>query len=121
MLPWPFGVTVTIQRATPNRFNDNTYADHHQIPGCIEYPTATTEEGTTNTHVTDNRELLLPPGSDILATDRVLLHPLGVAIVAPDDPIRRTNIYQVLGGAKDWQNPFTGWHPGMQVSLERIT
>jgi hypothetical protein len=126
MLPWPFGERVTVQRGTPDRFNDMVYTDDHQIDGVIIYPTSATEQGTTNTSVTDNREMLAPPGSDVRYVDRILIHPRGgdglpVATVAADDPIRKVNTYQVLGAGQDWQNPFTGWHPGMQFSLERIT
>lgn len=103
-LPLPHGgVTVTVQRATFDRFNDATYADHHDIPGCIEYPQESTE---ANMAVTDARVLLVPHASDILATDRVRLGGLA---------------YQVQGLPQDWIDPFTGWTPGMRVFLERVT
>lgn len=121
MMPWAISIRITVQRGTPDRFNDTVYADHHQIDNCIDYPTGAGEQGLSNTHVTDYRELLCPFESDILATDRVLIHPAGMATVPSNDPARKTNTYQVVGPAKDWQNPFTGWAPGTQVSLERIT
>lgn len=120
-MPWLFGLRVTVQRGAADRYNDRTYADHHQVDGCIDYPTASTEDGLTNAHVTNFRELLCPFQPDILATDRVLIHPAGVNTVPANDPIRKTNTYQVVGSPKDWQNPYTGWAPGTQVSLERIT
>lgn len=97
------GITITVQRATFSRFNDATYADHHTIPGCIEYPQESTE---VDMAVTDARIVLVPHASDILATDRIRLGGLD---------------YQVQGLPKDWTDPFTGWEPGMQVSLVRVT
>ena len=97
------GIQVTVQRATFDRYNDATYADHHVIDGCIEYPTGSTEQ---NLAVTDSRTLLAPAHSDILPTDRISLGGL---------------LYQVQGLPKDWVDPFTGWSPGMQVTLERVS
>lgn len=99
----PGTITVTVQRATFNRFNDATYADHHDIRGCMEYPTGSTE---ANMAVTDSRTLIAPPDSDIVPTDRVRMHGL---------------LYQVEALPMDWEDPFTGWRPGMQVRLERVT
>jgi hypothetical protein len=126
MMPLLTGFRITVQRGTQDRFTDMTYVDHHQIDGCVEYPTGSTEEGLTNAHLTNQRELLVPYGSDILATDRILYHPqdpvtgLYPATIAANDPIRKTNTFNVVGDPKNWQNPFTGWQAGMQVSLERI-
>lgn len=97
------GISVTVQRATIDRFNDAAYADHHVIDGCLEYPTSSTE---VNAAVTDARMLLVPSGSDIVPTDRIRLGGL---------------LYQVEGLPKDWVDPFTGWAPGMQVTLERVS
>jgi len=99
----PGGVSVIVQRASFDRFNDATYVDHHTIDGCLEFPTGTTEN---NMAVTDSRTLIAPTASDIVPTDRVRLGGL---------------IYQVQGLPKDWVDPFTGWSPGMQVSLERVS
>jgi len=97
------GVTITVQRATFDRFNDATYTDHHDIAGCIDYPQDSTE---VDSAVTDRRVVLVPHASDILPTDRVKLGTL---------------VYQVQALPKDWTDPFTGWQPGMQVVLERVT
>ena len=101
-IPLVAPTTITIQRATFDRFNDATYTDHHDVTGCIEYPTASTEADMA---VTDRREVLAPTGADVLATDRVKMDGL---------------IYQVIGKPKDWIDPFTGWTPGVQISLERV-
>lgn len=97
------GITVTVQRAIYDRYSDATYTDHHTVEGCLEYPTDSVENGAA---LTDLRTLLTPNGADIKHTDRVLIR--GVA-------------YQVRGLAKEWIDPFTGWSPGTQVDLERVT
>ena len=103
-LPLPHGgISITVQRATYSRFNDATYTDHHDISGCIEYPQESTEADAA---VTDNRVLLVPHASDIVATDRVRMNGL---------------LYQVQGLPQDWADPFTGWTPGMRVFLERVS
>lgn len=96
-------VQVTVQRASFNRFNDAAYVDHHTISDCIEYPTGSTEQDMA---VTDSRTLLVPSGSDIVPTDRIRLNGL---------------LYQVEGLPMDWEDPLTGWRPGMQVRLERVS
>lgn len=103
-MPLPYGgITVTVQRAVFDRWNDATYTDHHQISGCLEYPASSTEADNA---VTDSRVLLAPNGADILSTDRILIHGLA---------------YQVQGLPKSWTDPFTGWDPGMQVDLVRVS
>lgn len=104
-MPLPYGgITVTVQRATVDRFNDKVYADHHTIDGCLEYPTGSDEQGGVT--VTDRRTLLVPSGSDVVPSDRIKLG--GVP-------------FQVDGLPTDWVDPFTGWSPGMSVSLMRVS
>lgn len=97
------GETITVQRATFDRYNDATYVDHHTVSGVIQWPTGSVEGEMS---VSDDRTLLAPPGSDIVPTDRVKLGGL---------------TYQVKGLPTDWNNPFTGWAPGIEVRLERVT
>lgn len=107
------GVDVTVQRATFDRFNDATYADHHVIKGCLEFPNTSAHRDLPaqagdleNQAVTDGRTLLFPPGSDIVPSDRIRLD--GV-------------LFQVVGLPKEWSDPFTGWTPGGSAALERVT
>lgn len=128
MIPLPFGgVRITVQRTTFDKLNDPTYTDHHQIDGCVEFAgTSVTgrgsKSGTEDSNVvTDSRTLYAPSGSDILATDRILIHPLGVDLIpANDRATRRTNAYQVDGRPTDWTHGLTGWRPGMELVLRRI-
>lgn len=96
-------LTVTVERSTTDRYNDATFAAHHTISGCLEYPNESTE---IEQAVTDVRTLLCPSGSDIIPTDRIRLGGL---------------IYQVDGLPKDWVDPYSGWAPGMQVKLRRVS
>lgn len=120
--PIPYGgITVTVERATYGRFNDPTYAAHHVVEGCLEYPSGSTE-GAANTGVSNARSLIAPPGADIGPTDRVVLHMPGSATPpVAGTPERRAATFQVVGYPKDWVHPMTGWHPGMSVDLERVT
>lgn len=108
---FPHGVTVTVQRATQDRFGDRTYADHHDVAGCAVSPrsgdgrSASSEAGENRTTVIVGLTLYCPPDADILATDRVVL---------PD------GAYQVIGQPGRWASPFTGWAPGTEVALERV-
>lgn len=103
-LPLPYGgISVTVQRAEYDRWNDATYTDHHVIGGCLEYPAGSVESDNA---MTDNRMLLAPIGSDIKHTDRIKMRGL---------------TFQVEGLPKEWVDPFTGWAPGMEVVLRRVT
>lgn len=99
-------LTVTIQRSTTDRFNDKTYSDHHDVAGCLEYENTSTEVGNA---VTDIRTLLTPPDPD--------------PDIRPSDRVKYPNglIYQVEGLPKVWENPLTGWTPGVEVHLRRVT
>lgn len=131
-MPLPAGgITITVQRSQRNEWDDVTYTDSHQIRGCMDYPTGSSGNRTGSGEangvgggevLTEARTLLLPPGSDVRHTDRILIHPPGVAVVpAGDTAIRQANVYQVVARPVDWRNWLTGWSPGMQVDLERVS
>ncbi len=118
----PGAVRITVIRVTVDGWGDETLADSHQIDGCMEYRAGSNETTAGGQDVlSDYRTLLLPPGSDLGYTDRVLIHPPGVDIVpANDKATRRANTYQVQGRPVDWTNPLTGWSPGMQADLLKV-
>jgi hypothetical protein len=120
--PFPYGgITVTVERGTADRFNDVTYSDHHTISNCYDYPSGS-DEASPNVGISDARSLLVPSGSDVQATDRIVLHAPGSATPPPvNSPERRAVTYQVIGRPKDWTHAMTGWHPGMSVDLQRIS
>lgn len=119
------GIRVTVQRSTRSSLGDVTWNDDHFLDGCLAYMTGvgteTGQGGGAADVLTDTRTLLCGPGSDLLATDRVILHPQGVDTIPANSPLRKSNVYQVLGEPIDWYNPMTGWRPGMEARLSRIT
>lgn len=107
--PFPFGITVTVQRPTgpANRYGEVIYADHHTIDGCGFAPRYSSEVNDNRTSVITGFSLFGPPGSDILAKDRVKL--------------ADGNVYRVVGEAAQWDNPLTGWVAGFEAAVERVT
>lgn len=108
-LPLLAPTTITVQRATFDRFNDPTYVDHHDVTGCIQYAVvrrSASPSQAAELSVNDRHEVLAPANADVLPTDRVRMNGL---------------LYQVIGLPMDWTDPFTGWSPGVQIMLERIS
>lgn len=70
-------------------------------------PRYSTEINDNRTSVIVGFSLFGPPGADILAKDRVK---------TPDG-----NFYRVVGEAASWTSPLTGWSPGFEAALERVT
>jgi hypothetical protein len=55
---------------------------------------------TARNAVDSDFDVIVPPGSDVTAQDRLVVRGL---------------VCQVAGRPFDWTNPFTGWQPGMIV------
>jgi hypothetical protein len=102
-----FTITVEVHRATRVRFGDVTRQLHHSLDGCFLAPRYANDAGVGRGSVIEGFSLFGPADSDILADDR---------IKTPDG-----NFYDVLGEAAEWLNPFTGWRPGFEAALERVT
>jgi hypothetical protein len=125
------GTTITTQTATQNNRGDRVYVDRETITGCLMFPSfSTTGRMSTRAESTggggdivmDNRTVYAPFGVDVRATDRVLLHPDGMATIDPaDTALRRRIAYQVLGEPMQWRNALTGWAPACEIGLQRIT
>lgn len=106
--PFPFGLSVEVHRPPAmDRHGDGSYTFHHTIDGCAMAPRYSSEVNENRTSVIVGFSLFGPPGSDILAKDRVK---------TPDG-----NFYRVVGEAASWASPLTGWAPGFEAALERIT
>jgi hypothetical protein len=108
------GITVTVKRptSTGDRWGDKTSPPvDHQVHGCAVYPrgsgNAAREQLDARETITEGLVLLAPFGSDIKATDEVVL-PNGQR-------------YRVDGEPGSWQSPFTGWQPGMELALKDVT
>lgn len=109
--PFPFGVTVKVNRgARDPRHGDVTYTYHHSISGCGIAPRYSSEVNENRSTVIVGFSLFGPPQ-------------FGDFRVFADDEIETPdgNKYRVVGESADWQNPMTGWHPGFEAALERVT
>jgi hypothetical protein len=125
------GTTITVQTSVQNPRGDRVYTDRVTIAGCLMFPSFSTtgrisprSESLANGAdvVTDSRTVYAPYGSDIRPTDRVLIHPDGMATIDPADAALRKRIaYQVLGEPMQWRNALTGWAPACEIGLQRIT
>jgi hypothetical protein len=114
--PFPFGLTIQIERGTRSEHGDVNYTDSHTIDGCAWAPRESTEVNDNRTTVIVGLTLYGPYGADIRHDDRVVL---------PDVPerglTRKQRTWRVDGEVGDWRSPFTGWEPGFEVALERVS
>jgi hypothetical protein len=115
-MPPTHTITVTVSRAPgTDRYGDPTGPPAtHEVSGCFFAPSSGTSGVAASTERTDLRDtvitvptLFAPFGSDIKATDQILL---------PGDP----KPWEVDGDVGDWMNPFSGWKPGQTISLRRV-
>lgn len=111
---FPHGQTVTLLAETRDRLGDVTLTEDGTVTGCAWAPRTTsssvhgsTEDERSRMQVTTGLTLFAPPGSGITAAHRVRL---------PDG-----TVWSVIGDPGAWRSPFTGWAPGDQVELERVT
>jgi hypothetical protein len=108
--PFPFGVTVEIHRTVVDRFGDETVTLHHTIEGCALAPRYSTEFNNDRNQTIVGFSLFGPPQTGdnrVFATDRVKT-PDGI-------------MFRVVGEAATWTHPITGWTPGFEAALERVT
>lgn len=100
--------TVTIKRSGgKDRFGDATAGAHDRpVDGCVVWPTSSTEQVGLQDTVTSDITVLMPPGTDVLATDQVVV--AGVP-------------YEVAARPEVFSSPFTTVDPGVVVPLKRIT
>jgi hypothetical protein len=75
------------------------------IAGCVVYQADAGEQlDVGRDQVTQHLTVLLPPGTDLTAADRLRVRGL---------------VYDVDGPPFEYRSPLTGWVPGMQVSVTR--
>jgi hypothetical protein len=99
--------TVMFQHRTEDDRGNRTYGTPFSVDAITWWPDYATEEtGLRGTTVTGYR-MALKPGQDVQSTDRANL---------PGDPVP----WHVHGEvAPHPPSPFTGWQPGVVVSLRR--
>jgi hypothetical protein len=125
------GTTITIQSAVTDAQGDRVYTDRLTVSGCLMFPSFSTtgrisyrseQSGQGADVVTDSRTVYAPFGTDVSATDRVLIHPAGMATIDPANTALRKRIaYQVMGEPMQWTNALTGWSPACEIALTRVT
>jgi uncharacterized Zn-binding protein involved in type VI secretion len=82
-----------------------TFADAVTVEGCGFAPGGSQElYGPGRNPVTSVPQLYCPPGTVVTSRSRVTV---------------RGKLYQVDGDPAEWRSPFTGWEPGVVVTLER--
>lgn len=119
--PFQFGFTVTVKRAGGRtNMGDKKPGSTHEIHGCMWSPRMRENvEITSEIRVStiEGLQLYGPPDSDLLPDDEVVLP--AVLDLSGFDEKRRT--YRVYGDVGHWYSPLTGWRPGFEVALERVT
>ena len=108
-MTFPFAQTVTlvkrVKSGTDALGNDVYTESTTDVPGAFN-PGTSAELVQGQDVVTTQPTVFLPPGTDVSAIDAV------------DVAGQR---FEVDGDPKDWRNPFTGWTPGVEVKLRRVT
>lgn len=111
---FPHGITVTRLRAASEIDpysqeaveTDWTSPASLDIPGCAFNPGRSAEptQDARNAVITQP-EVYAPFGSDVLSGDRLVVH---------------GDTYDVDGKPAAWQSPFTGWEPGLVITLKEV-
>lgn len=108
-MTFPFAQTVTlvkrVKSGTDGLGNDVFTTTTTDVPGAFN-PGTSAELVQGQDVVTTQPTVYLPAGTDVVATDAVQ--------VAGEQ-------FEVDGSPNVWTNPFTGWAPGVEVKLRRVT
>lgn len=117
------GESVTVLRAVAGAdgYGDPVLADWANtgsivstaVQGCAVAPSSganlsgtSAEDNNNRTAVIVGLQLYLPAGTDIRSSDRVVV---------------RGETFEVEGIPGDWRSPFTGWRPGVEVALIKVS
>lgn len=107
MRPLPFGETVTVTHRTEDAYGDWTDGDTFTVDGCAVWPTTGTETIAGGMDIAIfGLTVLMPPGSDVLATDTCAV---------------RGVLYDVNAEPVFYKNPRTGSDGGLEVQLKART
>ena len=108
---FPYGETVTRIRLISgdrDEFGDpvDDAETRTEVTGCAVAPRQAGEQiGQGRIAVTSGLTLYVPPGADVLPSDRFEV---------------RGAVWEVEGEPAVWRSPFTGWEPGREVELTRV-
>lgn len=107
---FPFGQTVTLQQRTVTGVdadgNDTYTATSTDVTGCAFNPGPSIETVQGQDMIVDTPTLYMPAGTVVSAYDRLVV--AGVT-------------YEVSGSPNFWKSPFSGWDPGVVVSLKGVS
>ena len=110
-MTFPFGRTVVAYRERRNAVGEVTEVDRFEIDGVSIAPRVSNEFGT------DSRNAVVTTGLTMLIADEVVAQR-----ITPQHRISIDGVvYRVQGSPAMWQSPLTGWTPGTQVELDRVT
>lgn len=114
MFPMPHGETLYRQRrrlvmdeySQGETLADWTHPDELPLEGAAIAPSTSTKTRTVDrTVIQTSMSLFAAPGVD----------------VRPEDRIRTAaGVWQVKGEVANWTNPFTGWRPGAEFTVEKV-
>lgn len=113
-MDFPFGETVTRQRATAatdpysNEATGLDWSDPDELEidhCCIALGGSLEPTVDARNAVESDYDVILPAGSDVTAADRLVIH---------------GRVCDVRGRPFDWLNPFTGWRPGMVARAKLV-
>ena len=115
-MTYPFGETVVQiprRKSGRNGLNNDVYVDGAPITyqNIAVWPrdgnsTSANEDTYGAERVIIGLGISLPPGSQVSAEDRFQV---------------RGETYEVDGDPQEYRSPFTGWNPGLPLSLTRVT
>jgi hypothetical protein len=113
MTEWFQGETITLLREQRDRLGDVVLVEEWDIENCAWSPavqgeTDTSETGGFRTQIITGRTLYLPPDSGIRAVHRVRFDSDG-------------SIWEVVGDVSPWRSFLTGWYPGDQCVIRRVS
>lgn len=103
--------TATVRRAGGrDSWGDDKPSAMHTIEGCVRWPRDSSESTDRSDVVLAGWTIVVPPGSDILATDEVQMPDVDGWWQVEGDPAAASSPYA---------SPLTGWNPGVPVALTR--
>lgn len=108
-MTFPFGEQITLvhrTKGTPDAYGNDTWTT-----------TTTTVTGAFN----PGSSVESVQGQDLLTVQPAVYLPAGTPLAAIDAVQIRGLTYEVDGSPNTWVNPFTGWQPGVEVRLKRVT
>lgn len=119
---FPFGITVTLMAvASIDRHGDKIMGAETDIPNCAFAPSpsgtarGSSEDTEQGDQVIRDGMLFLPPTSPHILPNAKMRLP-GEATGEP-----AATTWQVDGSQANWANPWTGWNPGREIRIRRVT